>query len=161
MLKRLMEACTFQQAIRRLETYSIVITNDKNVSTTQIQVILPSGMQLGSAERRGWNLVVLYPPSVPTPVLIWNGSSIKSENSEQFVFSVRNPTDVFVYYFVIVQSYEGGESDVSRPWVQIVNPTNIAGIEFSAIAGFVIVVVLVLPFVERVAGRVVKKNVPP
>jgi uncharacterized repeat protein (TIGR01451 family) len=142
-----------------VETYSVMISNERNFSATNVQVILPQGMQFLSVdERAGWKVTVLYPPSVPSVVLIWNGSSIQKGNSEQFAFTVRNPAEIFVYYFVVVQSYEDGNSEVSRPWVQVVNPTNIAGIEFSTIAGLVIVMVLVLPFVERAGERVAKKN---
>jgi len=141
-----------------VETYSVMITNERNVSAVQVQIILPQGMQFVSVgESAGWKVTVLYPPSVPTAVLIWNDSNIQRGTSEQFTFTASNSVDVFVYYFVVVQSYEGGDGDVSRPWVQVISPTNIMGIEFSTIAGLVIGVVLVLPFVERAARKIVRK----
>lgn len=140
------------------ETYTMVIRNDRNLSTTEVQIILPKGMELISAgNKEGWEVFVLKPPSVPAPVLILNGSSISKGTSEQFTLTVRNPADVFVYYFVVVQTYDGGESDVWRPWVQIISPTNVAGIEISTIAASVVVVGMALPFVERAVGRIVRK----
>ncbi len=140
-----------------LETYTMVVNNQKNFSITEVQVVLPQGMQLISdGNQKGWKVTVLEPPSVRTSVLIWNGSSILKGQSEHFVFKARNPSDVFVYYFLVVQTYEGGDNDVSRPWVQVISPTSIAGLEFSTVAGIVIVIVLVLPFIERAAVRGVK-----
>src|SRR3970040_2760050 len=116
-------------------------------------------MELLSAEdREGWKLTIETPPWVPTPVLIWNSSSSAANKSEVFFFSLRNSPNIFVYYFVVVQTYEDGENDVWRPWVQIISPTNIAGIEYSTVAFWVIIVGVALPFVERAGERVVKKN---
>ncbi|MBI2125815.1 MAG: DUF1775 domain-containing protein [Thaumarchaeota archaeon] len=138
-----------------LETYTMVIRNEKNGSTAEVQIILPQGMQLVSAEERGgWKVSIIQPPSVPTPVMIWKGGSIDKGQSERFVFTVRNPSNVFVYYFVVVQSYEGGDNDAWRPWVQIIAPTNIAGIEFSTVAVAAIVISLALPFIERGLARI-------
>ena len=141
------------------QPYTIVVLNEKNVSTIEVQVIIPQGMELLSAEdREGWKLTILRPPLVPTPVLIWNSSSIAANKSEGFFFSLRNSPNIFVYYFVVVQTYEDGENDVWRPWVQIISPTNIAGIEYSTVAFWVIIVGVALPFVERAGERIVKKN---
>ena len=141
-----------------LETYTMVVSNQRNVSITEVQVVMPQGMQLISeGNQKGWKVTVLEPPSVRTPVLIWNGSSILKGQIEHFVFKARNPSELFVYYFLVVQTYEGGDNDVSRPWVQVISPTSVAGIEFSTIAGIFIVSVLVLPFIERAAVRIVKQ----
>ncbi|MCS4538757.1 MAG: YcnI family protein [Thaumarchaeota archaeon] len=141
------------------ETYTVVVLNERNISTTEVQVIIPQGMELISAEdREGWKLTILRPPLVPTPVLIWNGSSIPAGKNEGFFFSLRNSPNIFVYYFAVVQTYEDGENDVWRPWVQIISPTNIAGIEYSTVAFWVIIVGVALPFVERAGERIVKKN---
>ena len=141
------------------ETYTMVVRNDRGRATTEVQIILPQGMEFISArEQVSWKLTVLKPPSVPTPVLIWNGSSISKGKSEQFAFRVMNPPDLFVYYFVVVQTYQGGENDVWRPWVQIINPTNIAGIEFSTIAALIVPLTLALPIIERGLSTIRKKS---
>ncbi len=138
-----------------LETYTMVIRNEKNESTAEVQIILPQGMHLVSAEERGgWKVSIIQPPSVPTPVMIWKGGSIDKGQNARFVFTVRNPSDVFVYYFVVVQTYEGGDNDTWRPWVQIINPTNVAGIEFSTVAAAAVVISLALPFIERGLARI-------
>lgn len=140
------------------EAYTIVVRNEKNISTVEVQVIIPQGMELISAEdREGWKLRILQPPAVPTPVLIWNGSSIPAGKNEGFFFTLRNSPNIFVYYFVVVQTYEDGENDVWRPWVQIISATNVAGVEFSTVAFWVIVIGMSLPFVERGFGIVVKR----
>lgn len=142
-----------------LETYTMAIRNEKNDSTTEVQIILPQGMHLVSAdERGGWKVSIIQPPSVPTPVMIWKGSSIAKGQSERFVFTVRNPSDVFVYYFIVVQAYEGGDNDTWRPWVQIITPANIAGIEFSTVATAAVVIALTLPFIERGLARMKGSN---
>ena len=142
------------------ETYTIVVRNEKNISTVEVQVIIPQGMELVSAEdREGWKLTILGPPRIPTPALIWNGSSIPAGKNEGFLFTLRNSPNIFVYYFVVVQSYEDGENDVWRPWVQIISFTNIAGIEYSTIAFWVLVVGMALPFVEMSLVRVAKRSV--
>ena len=139
------------------ETYTMLVGNEKNDSTTEVQIILPQGMELISTQERvAWKVSIFQPPSVPTPVMIWNGSSIGKGQSEQFVFTVRNPSNIFVYYFVVVQSYKEGDNDTWRPWVQVISPTNIAGIEFSTIAAAAVVIVLALPFVERGLARIRK-----
>ena len=141
------------------ETYTMVVGNERNIPATAVQIILPQGMQFVSAqEPNNWKISVLQPPSVRTTVLIWNGSSIAKGKSEQFTFSVKNPAEGFVYYFVVVQSYIGGDNDVSRPWVQIITPTNIAGIEYSTIAFLVIAMGMALPFVEMIFLRIIKKS---
>lgn len=140
---------------RIIETYTMVVRNEKNDSTAEVQVILPQGMQLISAdERDGWKVSILQPPSVPTPVMIWKGGSIAKGQGERFVFTVRNPSNVFVYYFLVVQTYEGGENDTWRPWVQIINPTNIDGVQFSTVAAAAVVISLTLPFIERGLARI-------
>ena len=142
-----------------LETYTMVVSNERNISATEVQIILPQGMQFVSAqEPNNWKISVLQPPSVRTTVLIWNGSFIAKGKSEQFTFSVKNPAEGFLYYFVVVQSYIGGDNDVSRPWVQIITPTNIAGIEYSTIAFLVIAMGMALPFVEMIFLRIIKKS---
>ncbi len=140
--------------IDEIQTYTMLVRNERNISTTEVQIIIPEGMKWVDAESpEGWSLKVLRPPLVRTPVLIWNGSSIPAKQNEGFVFTLRNPPNQFVYYFVVVQVYEGGDNDVWRPWVQIVTPTNIAGIEFSTVAAVIVVIAIALPFVERGLAR--------
>lgn len=140
-----------------VQTYTMLIRNERNISTTGFQIIIPQGMQLISAEDvEGWKLTTHRCGGAErcAAALIWNGSSIPGGEEIPVFFTVRNPPDIFVYYFVVVQIYEGGEQDVWRPWIQIVSSTSIAGVEFSAIAAIVIIIALALPFLELSLARI-------
>ena len=146
--------------IGEIQTYTMLVRNERNVSTTDVQIIIPGGVEWTDAESpEGWKLTVIRNPSPSvTAVLIWNGSSIPPKQNEGFVFTLRNPPNQFVYYFVVVQIYQGGDTDVWRPWVQMITPTNVAGIEFSTIATVVVTIGLAMPFVERGLVRVKKSR---
>ncbi len=141
------------------DSYGILVKNERDLDTVEVQVILPEEFQLLSVrEEPEWDLFLLPDNTGRERIIIWNGSTIKPGAEETFVITIQNPTNVFVYHFISVQIYANGESDVWRPWVQVIPSNQIGGLEFVTLGVGAVVVALALPLVESLLGAVRKKG---
>ncbi len=142
------------------DSYGILVRNDRDLDTVEVQVILPEEFQLVSVrEEPEWELFLLPDNTGRDRIIIWNGSTIEPDAEETFVITVQNPTNVFVYHFITVQIYANDESDVWRPWVQVIPSNQIGGLEFVTLGMGAVVIALALPLVESLLGAVKKKPV--
>jgi len=139
------------------DSYGLLVRNERDQDTVEIQVIIPVGFELLSVrEEEGWEFFLLPDNSGNDRIIIWNGSTVESGEEETFLFTLQNPPAVLVYFFIVVQIYENGDNEVWRPWVQVIPSNNIGGVEFVTLGVGAVSVALALPLVESILVKVRK-----
>lgn len=140
------------------DEYTVRVPNEKNVSTVEVQVILPPGFTLVSwAEPEGWVSTVLEDNLGVPRVVIWNGSVIPPEGTDEFGLTLDNPGGLSQrHIFRILQIYEDGRQDIWTISTVTIFPISVGGVEFFTLGYSAAALALVLPVLETTITRLTR-----
>ncbi len=99
---------TSESLAGRNETYRLQVPVEKNVATTEVRMIVPAGVRIGTfMPIPGWTRTVEKDASGNITAVTWRGR-INPEEFQRFLFSARNPADAGTLAWKVYQKYADG-----------------------------------------------------
>ncbi len=102
------DAGTSESLVGKYETYRLQVPVEKELATTQIKLIIPKGVSIGTfMQTPGWQRSLERDASGALLSVTWKGT-LEPMEFVRFLFSMRNPAEATELKWAVYQTYADG-----------------------------------------------------